>query len=59
MTRTMKERIGNTRGKGLGGRTVREFETDLYTLFYLKQRTNKVLLAQGTLFNLVTIYCYC
>ena len=34
-----------TRGKGRqGGQTVREFGTDMYTLVYLKWKTNKDLL---------------
>ena len=42
-----------TRGEGSGEGIAREFGIDMYMLLYLKRITNKDLLAQGTLLNIM------
>ena len=43
-THRLRERIMVTREEGLGGGIDREFGIDMYTLLYLKWKTNKDLL---------------
>ena len=51
-THRSREELMVTRGEGWREGIVREFGTDIYTLLYLKRKTNRTYcIAQGTLLN--------